>query len=159
MASEHSTKSIVFAEFVRPTFWVLLPSSLLGAGAGLVALPLIEWWIVAALSLIVTASAFLAFLKTGYKVAIETSENGLVLRVGSASIPVVKLGKLRIVAGSEMRDERGPKLHALSYRRFQSGVKDLVVIEITDASDPTPFWVFNLRKAKEFVAALEDARS
>lgn len=159
MGSEHSAKPSLFSEVVRPSFWVLLPCFLLGSGVALVALPLIEWSIVSALSISVTAIAFLMFMRTSYKVAIEAGESGLVLRVGSASIPVESLGELRVVAGSQMRDERGPKLHAMSYRRFQSGIKDLVVLKINDASDPTPFWVFNLRRASEFAAALQDAKS
>lgn len=159
MDSKVSVSSNAFAEFVRPSLWVLLPAILLGLGVGLVALPLIEPAIALGLSLAVTLITALTFFRSGYTVAIESNDGARILRVGAASIPVDSLGEIRIASGREMLDERGPKLHARSYRRFQSGVKTLVVIEITDAADPTPFWVFNVRRANDLASALKSAKS
>ncbi len=159
MDSKVSVASNAFTEFVRPSLWVVLPAILLGLGVGLVALPLIEPAISLGLSIAVTLLTALTFFRSGYTVALESKDGTRVLRVGAANIPVESLGEIRIVSGREMLDERGPKLHARSYRRFQSGVKTLVVIEITDAADPTPFWVFNVRNANELASALRSAKS
>ncbi|MFM6971395.1 MAG: DUF3093 domain-containing protein [Rhodoluna sp.] len=79
--------------------------------------------------------------------------------LGSARIPISKLGKARVITGKDVFQERGPKLDARAFVQFQSSVKQMVKVEIRDSVDPTPYWLFSTRNAEEVVRLLSKKRS
>ena len=70
------------------------------------------------------------------------------LQVGRATIPRELLGKAEAIRGNEVFAARGRDLSPLAYTRFQSGIKDMVKVQIQDVNDPTPYWLFASRNAE-----------
>jgi hypothetical protein len=148
-------QSIAFAEFVRPTLWSLVPCSLLGVGVTLVSLPILETPLSLVFGALTALATVAAVFGSGYWVKVIRSADVAILQVGAARILVDQLSAPRLAQGAEMMAERGPKLNARAYRKFQSGVPTVVIVDVADDQDPTPYWIFNLRKAGELVALLE----
>lgn len=76
------------------------------------------------------------------------------LQVGNARIELKHLGKVRAVSSEESFSERGPKLNARAFTKFQPSVKTLVRVEVKDPNDPTPYWLFSSRRGAEIVDRL-----
>jgi hypothetical protein len=76
---------------------------------------------------------------------IELSKDSL--RVGKAIVPRSALGKATAISAANAFAERGPKLNALAFIKFQPTVKTLLKVEVTDPSDPTPYLLFSTRRA------------
>jgi hypothetical protein len=68
------------------------------------------------------------------------------LKVGKANVPRSALGKATAILAPEAFAERGPRLHARAFIRFQPTVKTLIKVEVTDPTDPTPYLLFSTRK-------------
>jgi hypothetical protein len=67
------------------------------------------------------------------------------LKVRMASIPLELLGKIEVIPKADAFLERGRKLDPRAYVSFQVGVKTLIKVEVRDAADPTPYWLFATR--------------
>lgn len=78
-----------------------------------------------------------------------------ILMVGKAQISRTLIGKAQIIPGAEAFAEKGPRLDARAYLALQGSIKGLVKVEITDPSDPTPYWLFSSAHPEEVVAALK----
>lgn len=74
--------------------------------------------------------------------------------VGPANIGIKNLGKCESFSGKEAFQERGPRLNAKAYVQFQPSLQQLVKIEIKDATDPTPYWLFSTRYPEEILRLL-----
>ena len=96
----------------------------------------------------------LAFLSSPV-ITVSTKE----LRVGSAFLPLAAVAKTLAIAEKDSIAEKGIKLHARAFTRFQVGVKGLVKIELNDKNDPTPYWLVSVRKSKDLVSALDANRA
>ena len=70
------------------------------------------------------------------------------LRVGKAEIPREALGLATPIEAADAFSERGPKLNARAFIKFQPTVKTLIKIEIIDPQDPTPYLLFSTRHAE-----------
>jgi hypothetical protein len=60
-----------------------------------------------------------------------------------------------VIAKDQIFQERGPKLEPAAFKVFQGTVKTAVKIEISDPSDPTPYWIISTRKPIQLASALE----
>lgn len=87
---------------------------------------------------------------------IRVAEN---LSRGNLEIPLTALGKASFFTGEEARLERGPKLDARARLAIRGDIDQVVKIEISDASDPTPYILVSTRRPEELVAALGADRS
>jgi hypothetical protein len=76
------------------------------------------------------------------------------LQVGAAKIPISKLGNVLQIRKAEGFKERGPLLDARAYVKFQTSIPDMVKIEIKDADDPTPYWLFSSRNPETILGLL-----
>lgn len=83
---------------------------------------------------------------------IELSKESL--RVGKALVPRNALGLATPIDSADAFAERGPKLNARAFIKFQPTVKTLIKIEVTDPNDPTPYLLFSTRRAAELAAHL-----
>jgi hypothetical protein len=158
-ALDNQQNVTLFEERVYPSPWSLLPAILLGLGVWLVSLPILDALLSGFFGVATSLATIAAFAASAYRVAVVKSTSGSVLHVASARIPLSKLGDARVATGPEMARERGPRLDARSYRKFQSGVKSLVIVEVVDQNDPTPCWVFNVRRAERLLTALETEKA
>lgn len=77
------------------------------------------------------------------------------LRVGHAQIPREFLGTARLLDDVQTSATRRTPAHRDAYLVMRAAVKKSVIIDITDTSDPHPYWQFSTRKPKLVINALE----
>lgn len=68
------------------------------------------------------------------------------LRAGRATIAVGFVGEIEALGSDALRDIIGPGADARNYMVVRGWIHRGIKIEITDASDPTPFWIITSRK-------------
>lgn len=105
------------------------------------------------IGVVATVGAVLALILLAPVIELSNSS----LRIGKASIPRKFLGHATPIAAGDAFAERGPKLDARAFIRFQPTVKTLIKIELTDPKDPTPYVLFSTRKP-EILASLLNRR-
>jgi hypothetical protein len=95
------------------------------------------------------AGLVLAFMGR-HRVALRSGE----LRVGPARIPVHYLGQPEVIYPNAKRRALGPDLDPAAFVVHAGWVGPMVRIAITDPADPTPYWIFSVRRADELAALL-----
>lgn len=80
------------------------------------------------------------------------------LRVGKAQIERKYLGAISAYSGSPARAERGVNLDARAWTLFRGYIDPVVKIQITDPTDPTPYWLVSTRNAVELTKTLRGTR-
>lgn len=76
------------------------------------------------------------------------------LRVGPAHIPVHELGQPEVIYPNAKRRALGPDLDPAAFVLHAGWVGPVVRIPVADPADPTPYWVFSVRRADELAALL-----
>ncbi len=76
------------------------------------------------------------------------------LRVGPAHIPVRHLGQVQVIYPDAKRLALGPELDPAAFVLHSAWVGPMLRITITDPQDPTPYWIFSVRRAEELAALL-----
>lgn len=76
------------------------------------------------------------------------------LRVGPAHIPVRQLGQPEVIYQNAKRRALGPELDPAAFVLHASWVGPVVRITVTDPADPTPYWIFSVRRADQLAALL-----
>lgn len=81
------------------------------------------------------------------------------LQVGRATIERQYVGAVEAFRDSEATEQRGPKLHGLAYLCIRGWVGPVVRIEITDNSDPTPYWLASTRHPEQLAKILQSPKN
>jgi hypothetical protein len=76
------------------------------------------------------------------------------LRVGPAHVPIRHLGQVQVIHPSAKRRTLGPDLDPAAFVLHSAWVGPVLRVELTDPQDPTPYWVFSVRRAEELAALL-----
>jgi hypothetical protein len=76
------------------------------------------------------------------------------LRVGQAHIPVRHLGRIQVIHPDAKRTALGPALDPAAFVLHAGWVGPVLQITITDPADPTPYWIFSVRRAEELATLL-----
>jgi len=143
-----------YRERLGPSLWVLVSAAVAGPMAALVFAPIDT---TAALIIgAVVGVAVIALLVAGAPV-VEIRDG--MLRAGRARIEVDLLGAPTVTVGEQARHARGPGLDPRSWHVIRGGIDGIVVIEVTDPDDPTPFWVVSSRTPDRLAAALRMAQA
>lgn len=74
---------------------------------------------------------------------IEVDETGF--SVGDAQLPLSAIGGYEVIGKDRAFEERGYRLDASAYVRFQLSVNTLLKLQVEDAQDPTPYWLIATR--------------
>ena len=147
--SAPSDSTVLYAEKLRPNFWIWLVSALLSSAGILMLAPISIWvGITAAIVLFVIISVLLLLSTPSIMVTKAT------LKVGRATIERGFLGKVTAYRGKEATAERGPRLNGLAFLCIRGWVDPVVRIEIEDPSDRTPYWLTSTRHPEQLIAAL-----
>jgi hypothetical protein len=77
------------------------------------------------------------------------------LRVGPAHIPVRHLGEIQLITPDAKRRALGPGLDPAAFVLHTGWVGPVLKITIADPADPTPYWIFSVRRAEELAALLQ----
>lgn len=85
-----------------------------------------------------------------HRVRLEGEE----LHVGPAHLPLRHIGRVTTVAAADKRRVLGPELDPAAFVLHRPWIGPAVRVELTDPADPTPYWLFSVRRAAELAAAL-----
>jgi hypothetical protein len=102
--------------------------------------------------LVTVPLAIAVLIRTGrHRVQVSGGE----LRVGPAHIDLRHLGRARMIQPAGKRRALGPDLDPAAFLLHRPWVGSLVRVELTDPQDPTPYWIFSVRRAAELTALLQ----
>lgn len=123
------------------TFWLAL----------VVAVPLTVAWTVTGLALALMVTLFASYG------AARISVDGEVLRAGRAHISTVHVGAVTALDADAMRLQAGRDADARAFLLLRPYLKRGVRIDLTDPSDPAPYWLVSSRRPERLAAALTRA--
>ena len=152
-ASVPSTPSagaaVIYREKLWPNAWIwIIAAGVSGAGI-LVFAPISA---AAGYTAAVVLFAIIAVLLIVSTPSIVVTEK--VLTVGRATIERRFVGSAQPFRGEEATAERGTRLNGLAYLCIRGWIDPVVKIDITDPSDPTPYWLTSTRRPDELASAL-----
>lgn len=146
---------MLYRERVTPPVSVILAGALIVPAVILVFAP-ISFWVGVILGL-VAFGGYCVFLFTGSPV-IEV--DAATLRVGSARVPLHHVGSGTAYTDRESaRAAAGPGLDARAWTCLRGWVPTSAAVDITDAKDPIPYWLFSTRHPDEVIAAIRKAKA
>lgn len=76
------------------------------------------------------------------------------LRAGDAHVPLRHLGEVVVVPARYKRRVMGPELDPTAFVLHRPWIGPMVRVELTDPEDPTPYWLFSVRRADELAGLL-----
>jgi hypothetical protein len=79
-------------------------------------------------------------------------------RVGRARLPLQYVGKLQILDAEQSRRARSTDANSNAHFQLRGGIKDTVIVEVTDAQDPHPYWQISTRNPDKLLAALIESK-
>lgn len=116
--------------------------------AVVVALPSVAAWSVTAVAMAVLAAILLGYGAAGLSVC-----DG-VFRAGRARIGAEHLGAVTLLDAEATRRAVGVEADARAYLLLRPYLKRAVKVEITDPTDPTPYWLVSTRHPDALARAL-----
>jgi hypothetical protein len=150
VSSPKPSEAIVFQERVRPNFGTFLATAALIPAITLVSEPF-DFRIGLIIGSVLVLAIWWAMFFLSPVIRVREKS----LSVGVVRIPRSLLGRIEVIAKDQIFQERGPKLEPAAFKVFQGTVKTAVKIEISDPSDPTPYWIISTRKPIQLASALE----
>lgn len=81
------------------------------------------------------------------------------LQVGPAHVALRHLGQVQVIPAAGKQRALGPELDPAAFVLHRPWVGPLVRVELTDPKDPTPYWIFSVRRATELAALLRAGTS
>ncbi|TLM83803.1 DUF3093 domain-containing protein [Pseudarthrobacter sp. NamE5] len=141
--------TVVYREKLWPNVWIWIISAGV-AGAGILVFAPIS--AAAGYTAAVVLFAIIAILLILSTPSILVTES--TLTVGRATIERRFVGVVQSFRGEEATAERGVRLNGLAYLCIRGWIDPVVKIDITDPSDPTPYWLASSRRPDELAAAL-----
>ena len=103
----------------------------------------------------VVCFAAMAAVFAAAAISITVTDGWLV--VGRASVELDYVGQARPLDAQQARRRRGPEADARAFLALRPYVPTAVEIELTDAEDPTPYWLVASRRPRLLAAALAAA--
>ena len=104
------------------------------------------------LTLFATAAIYALMYFGSPIIAVDES----VIRVADARLPRKFIGLPRSLDENKTRDSRRTSTHRDAYVVMRAAIKESIIFEVTDESDPHPYWQFSSRKPEQIINALEN---
>lgn len=146
--------AVIYREKLWPNAWLwIIAAGFSGAGILMFA-PISA---AAGYTAAVVLFAIIAVLLVLSTPTILVTEN--TLTVGRATIERRFVGAALPFRGEEATAERGTRLNGLAYLCIRGWIDPVVKIDITDPSDPTPYWLASTRHPDNLAAALQPSQS
>ncbi len=143
-----------YRERLLPNFWIYVSTALVIPASLLVFLP-INPQVGVVVAIVLYAGCVFMLVVTSPVIAVE---NGY-LTAGRARVPVELTGEPEFCAGPSATLERGRLLDARAWVVIRGWVDPVVKIPVTDADDPTPYWLVSSRRPAELAHAITSARA
>lgn len=144
----------VYRERLWPTFWVAASFFPLVPALILVSAPF-NVWIGVGAAVIVYAAILISVYGRPTNIEVTTSS----FIYGNAMVETEFIGSVSAFSGEAARNQRGLELDARAWTKFRAFMDGVVKIEITDPSDPTPYWLVATRRPEKLAEALRSVRS
>jgi Protein of unknown function (DUF3093) len=142
-----------YRERLWPSAWIFIALGLVIPASLLVFLPINQTvGMVTAVVLYLGCAGLLAFTSPVITVTDD------MLTAGRAAVPLQDVGELTGYEGAEAVLERGQRLDARAWLVIRGWIAPIVKVEITDPSDPTPYWVVSTRNPGKLIDAVAAAR-
>lgn len=116
--------------------------------AVVVAVPGPAAWLVTAVAMTLAALALVSYGSARITV------DGDVLRAGRAHIPLDHLGAVSALDAETMRRLAGVDADARAFLLLRPYLKRGVRVDVTDPTDPAPYWLLSTRRPDELAAML-----
>jgi hypothetical protein len=145
---------VTFDERLGVPLWWWLPA--LGVATLLAAevhmgYPGVRSWLPYVLLLPPAGAALVLLSRTRVRLA------GGELWVGQAHLPVELVGDVEVVSPKDKRRTLGPELDPAAFLLHRAWVGPLLRVRVTDPDDPTPYWIFSVRRAERLAGLLRKA--
>ncbi len=152
--SETSAPAPEFSERLWPAPSLYIALLLIIPAVGLVMTP-INSALAVPVAIVVFVAVTASLVLSAPKVAVTGGE----LIAGPARIPVSYLGRVEVLDAESLRAAIGPRLDARAHLMVRGYIHSGVIVEITDETDPAPYWVITVRKPQSLAAAIDAARA
>ncbi len=76
------------------------------------------------------------------------------LRAGRATLPLEAIASTESARGEFARLERGQRLDARAWLLIRGWIGPVIRVELSDPSDPTPYWLLSTRNPEQLEAVL-----
>lgn len=143
-------ETVIFSEKLWPGAWIWIIAAGIASAGILVFAPISLAAGITAAAVLFAIEAVLLILSTP-SLTVTTRT----LQVGRASIERSMVGEVAAYRGKDATAERGTRLNGLAYLCIRGWIDPVVRIDITDPSDPTPYWLTSTRRPEELVAVLK----
>jgi hypothetical protein len=80
-------------------------------------------------------------------------------RVGRARLPLQYVGKIQKLDAEQSRRARSTDANSNAHFQLRGGIKNTVIVEVTDAQDPHPYWQVSTRNPDGLITALNSAKN
>ncbi len=78
-------------------------------------------------------------------------------RVGRARLPLQFVGKIQKLDEQQSRRARSTDANSNAHFQLRGGIKNTIIVEVTDAQDPHPYWQVSTRKPDQLIDVLNQA--
>jgi len=80
-------------------------------------------------------------------------------RAGRARLPLAYVGKIQKLDDQQSRRARSTDANSNAHFQLRGGIKNTVIIEVTDPQDPHPYWQISTRNPDLLIAVLSSAKN
>lgn len=151
--SSFKDENVMYSEVLTPPFWLLAFVFFLFASVAL------SIWAAlgnnAGLGTLIVLTAVLIIIRK--KVAMVIEIGGGELRIGTAHINLMYIGKVSVLSTEEMRLTRGRDADPTAFLALRFWQPRGIKVDIRDDRDPTPYWLVSSKRSEELASALKDA--
>lgn len=149
-----TTLTTLYRERIWPTPWVFVSTALVIPASLLVFLP-INFFAGAIIAIVLYGAIVMVLVATSPVISVSSGE----LVAGRARVPVDLISTVTAFEGEEATLQRGRMLDARAWLLIRGWVSPVVRIELSDPSDPTPYWIVSTRSPAALVAAIASAKA
>jgi hypothetical protein len=144
---------IIYRERLWPTLWLYISTALVIPASILVFMPIniLVGYITAA---VLYGAIVLFLLASAPIIEIDDVE----LRAGKARLPIEIIGAVATFDGAQATLERGQHLDARAWLMIRGWVSPVAKLDITDESDPTPYWLLSSRTPELLADAIAQSK-
>jgi len=148
-----TTLTTLYRERIWPSPWVFISTALVMPASLLVFLP-INFVAGVIVAVALYGAIVMVLVATSPVISVSLGE----LVAGRARVPVDLIGTVAAFEGEEATLQRGRLLDSRAWLLIRGWVSPVVRIELSDKSDPTPYWVVSTRFPAALVTAIASAK-
>ena len=149
-----TTLTTLYREQIWPSLWVFVSTALVIPASLLVFLP-INFFAGVVIAVVLYGAIVAVLVATSPIISVSPGE----LVAGRARVPVDLISTVSAFEGEEATLQRGRLLDTRAWLLIRGWVSPVVRIELSDESDPTPYWIVSTRTPVALVAAIASAKA